>query len=149
MKRLLLTCAALIIFTATAFAYKVGDIIMVGGEMGVVFAVTTDGQHGKAMSISQTTCSWERAKTWCAQYGRGWRLPKIDELKVISNKKATLNSVLSANGYEKLVDDQLGHYWSSEECELGRARHVRVYDGSTGTEPKYNDSFLVRAVSAF
>ena len=87
MKRLLLTCAALIIFTATAFAYKVGDIIMVGGEMGVVFAVTTDGQHGKAMSISQTTCSWERAKTWCAQYGRGWRLPKIDELKIIHNKK--------------------------------------------------------------
>ena len=47
MKRLLLTCAALIMFTATAFAYKVGDIIMVGGEMGVVFVVTTDGQHGK------------------------------------------------------------------------------------------------------
>ena len=148
MKRLLLTCAALIIFTATAFAYKVGDIIMVGGEMGVVFAVTTDGQHGKAMSISQTTCSWERAKTWCAQYGRGWRLPKIDELKIIHNKKATLNSVLSANGYEKLVDDQWDHYWSSEERDLGRAWIVNMSEGDTHGSTKDYDHY-VRAVSAF
>ncbi len=137
MKRLLLTCAALIIFTATAFAYKVGDIIMVGGEMGVVFVVTTDGQHGKAMSVSQTKCRWEQAKTWCGQYGRGWRLPKIDELKVISNKKVTLNSALTANGYEVLS----GYYWSSEE-------EWRIFIGDGNANYNY-DSTYVRAVSAF
>ena len=137
MKRLLLTCAALIIFTATAFAYKVGDIIMVGGEMGVVFVVTTDGQHGKAMSVSQTRCNWEQAKTWCAQYGRGWRLPKIDELKVISNKKVALNSALTANGYEVLS----GYYWSSEE-------EWRVFIGDGNSNYNY-DTTYVRAVSAF
>lgn len=132
-----MTCAALIIFTATAFAYKVGDIIMVGGEMGVVFVVTTDGQHGKAMSVSQTRCNWEQAKTWCAQYGRGWRLPKIDELKVISNKKVALNSALTANGYEVLS----GYYWSSEE-------EWRVFIGDGNSNYNY-DTTYVRAVSAF
>ena len=146
MKRLLLTCAALIMFTATAFAYKVGDIIMVGGEMGVVFAVTTDGQHGKVMSVSQNNkCTWEQAKAWCAQYGRGWRLPKIDELKVIYNKKVALNSALSANGYEKLVDDW---YWSSEEYNSDIAWLVYMYDGNTFDGSKYSFS-SVRAVSAF
>ena len=137
MKRILLTCAALIIFTATAFAYKVGDIIMVGGEMGVVFVVTTDGQHGKAMSVSQTKCNWVQAKTWCTQYGRGWRLPKIDELKVISNKKVALNSALTANGYEVLS----GYYWSSEE-------EWRVFIGDGNDNYNY-DTTYVRAVSAF
>lgn len=145
MKRLLLTCAALIIFTATAFAYKVGDIIMVGGEMGVVFAVTTDGQHGKVMSVSQTKCSWEQAKAWCAQYGRGWRLPKIDELKVIYNKKEALNSALSANGYEVVS----GGYWSSEEYGSDYAWGVGMRIGSPDHVDKNSYTFSVRAVSAF
>ena len=144
MKRLLLTCAALIMFTATAFAYKVGDIIMVGGEMGVVFVVTTDGQHGKAMSVSQTECNWEQAKAWCAQYGRGWRLPKIDELKVIYNKNEALNSTLSANGY-KVLDTW---YWSSEEYNSDCAWSVNLYGGGTLDIGKGYRTF-VRAVSAF
>ena len=146
MKRLLLTCAALIIFTATAFAYKVGDIIMVGGEMGVVFAVTTDGQHGKVMSVSRTEGSWEQAKTWCAQYGRGWRLPKIEELKMIYSKKEALNSALSANGYEVLGDK---NYWSSEEYSSDWAWYIYMYGGNTGYFDKNTYDFFVRAVSAF
>ena len=144
MKRLLLTCAALIIFTATAFAYKVGDIIMVGGEMGVVFAVTTDGQHGKAMSVLQTECNWEQAKTWCAQYGRGWRLPKKDELKVIYNRKVALNTALIANGY-KVLDTW---HWSSEEDSSNCAWGVRMDDGDALSYRKNLDRY-VRAVSAF
>lgn len=144
MKRILLTCAALIIFTATAFAYKVGDIIMVGGEMGVVFAVTTDGQHGKAMSVSQTECNWEQAKAWCTQYGRGWRLPKKDELKIIYSKNETLNSALTANGY-KVLDTW---YWSSEEYDSNHAWYVYMFDGETTFGYK-SLNFFVRAVSAF
>jgi hypothetical protein len=146
MKRILLTCAALIIFTATAFAYRVGDIIMVGGEMGVVFVVTTDGQHGKVMSVSRTRCNWEQAKAWCAQYGRGWRLPKKDELKIIYNKKVALNSALTANGYEKIVDDC---YWSSEEYNSDIAWYVVMLDGYTLNDLKSSYYNSVRAVSAF
>ena len=126
--------------------YSVGDIIMVGGELGVVFAVTSDGEHGKVMSVSQTECSWNKAKTWCARYGSSWRLPSVSELKVISKKCDVLNSALTANGYE-ILD---GYIWSSDEDGSDSAWCVYMYDGDTSRCPKDWDRCLyVRAVSAF
>lgn len=145
MKRLLLVVIAIFAFTATAFAYKVGDIIVVNGELGIVITVTSDGQHGKAMSVSQTRGAWGQAKTWCAQYGRGWRLPKKDELKIIYSKKEALNSALTANGYEVL-----GTWcWSSEEYYSNCAWLVTMTNGDTNFDFKRNFNHYVRAVSAF
>lgn len=144
MKRFLLTCVALLAFTTTAFAYKVGDIIMVGGEMGIVYAVTSDGQHGKVVSVTRGQCSWEAAKQWCAQYGRGWRLPSKDELVVISRKRDVLNPILEANGYTALS----GWHWSSTESNEFCAWYVNMYSGNTYGSSK-NDYIYVRAVSAF
>ena len=144
MKRFLLTCVALLAFTTTAFAYKVGDIIMVGGEMGIVYTVTSDGQHGKAVSVTEGRCIWEAAKQWCAQYGRGWRLPSKDELVVISRKRDVLNPILNANGYPALS----GWYWSSTEYDPDYAWDVYMRDGGTYYSTK-NYSLYVRAVSTF
>jgi len=144
MKRFLLTCIALLAFTTTAFAYKVGDIIMVGGEMGIVYTVTSDGQHGKVMSVMQGEGTWEVAKHWCAQYGSGWRLPSKDELLVIYRKKDVLNPILKANGYNALS----GWCWSSTEVNSYRAWDVDLYDGYTFNYRK-SFSHYVRAVSAF
>lgn len=145
MQRFLLTCVALLAFTTTAFAYKVGDIIMVGGEMGIVYAVTSDGQHGKVVSVTQGQCSWEAAKQWCVQYGRGWRLPSKDELVVISRKRDVLNPILEANGYTDLYG---GWHWSSTESNEFFAWYVSMRNGSTYDTSK-NDYLYVRAVSAF
>ena len=124
--------------------YSVGDIIMVGGELGVVFAVTSDGEHGKVMSVSQTECSWYKAKTWCARYGSSWRLPSVSELRIISKKCDVLNSALTANGYEIL-----GRYiWSSDEDGSDSAWYVDMSYGCTGSDDKSDDGY-VRAVSAF
>ena len=145
MKRFLLTCVALLAFTTTAFAYKVGDIIMVGGEMGIVYTVTSDGQHGKVMSVTRGgACSWEAAKQWCAQYGRGWRLPSKDELLVIYRKRDVLNPILNANGYTTLC----ARCWSSTEYDSDRAWSVYMDDGYTNNYDKNTRSY-VRAVSAF
>ena len=82
-KIFILICTLFIAANVSAQTRKVGDIIMVNGELGVVFAVTTDGQHGKAMSVSETECNWDKAKKWCADLGGGWRLPTKDELLII------------------------------------------------------------------
>jgi hypothetical protein len=149
MKRFLLTCVALLAFTTTAFAYKVGDIIMVGGEMGIVYAVTSDGQHGKVMSVTRGEGSWEAAKQWCAQYGRGWRMPSKDELLVIYRKSDVLNPILRANGYTKLDN----WCWSSTESNSDCAWRVHMSGGYTVDTNKSNRSkyfaYYVRAVSAF
>ena len=120
--------------------YSIGDIVVIGNEMGVVFDVTTDGQHGKAMSVSQTRCSWESARSWCRKFGSGWRLPSISELKIISNKRDVLDSTLVANGYKKVW----GCLWSSSYAE-----YVHVGNGHAGIDYYKDGHNYVRAVSAF
>lgn len=133
--------------TQTSKRYRVGDMVQIGGELGIVFAVTTDGQHGKAMSTSQTEESWYGANGWCAQLGRGWRLPSRDELRMIYNKQSELNAHLEANGYTRIAD---AWHWASESKDSDRAWIVRMGNGYTGTGSleKYLYGY-VRAVSAF
>ena len=81
-----------------AQSHKVGDIVVIGNEVGVVFFVTPDGQHGKVMSTSENQSAAANAIIWCGQLGAGWRLPSLRDLQTIRNEMAHLNSVLSANG---------------------------------------------------
>lgn len=124
---------------------RVGDIIMVDGEMGVVFAATSDGKHGKVMSTSQTRCDWYEARSWCADYGYGWRLPSKAELKVISNNRSLLNSALDDGGYVVLCDDW---HWAAEEKDENGAWLVRMRYGDFCGGGRYFD-YYVRAVSTF
>ena len=124
---------------------RVGDIVMVDGEFGVVFAVTTDGQHGKAMSVSQTECSWGNAKHWCANFGQGWRLPTEDELRVIYGNKTIINSALRTNGYTTLTNS---FHWSSEFAGGHYACGFDMDCGLSIVNIRFNE-LCVRAVSAF
>ena len=124
---------------------RVGDIIMVEGEMGVVFAVTSDGKHGKVVSISQTIGDWNEARSWCADYGDGWRLPLEDELQVICRNKSLLNSALDDGGYTVLGDK---YYWAAEEKDENGAWGVSMSGGRTYSYNKNRDVY-VRAVSVF
>ena len=124
---------------------RVGDIVMVNDEFGVVFAVTTDGKHGKAVSISETKCDWSSARSWCAKLGHGWRLPTKEELWVIYRKKSAVDPALSDNGYEALSNDW---YWSSNSYDERSAWYVYMGNGNTSRNYKYGN-FYVRAVSVF
>ena len=127
---------------------RVGDIIMVDGEMGIVFAVTSDGKHGKVMSTSQTECDWYEAHSWCADCGYGWRLPSKDELRVISNNRSLLNSALDDGGYTELGNDH-DWYWAAKEEDERCAWLVRVYYGDIITHGNKLGNYFVRAVSDF
>lgn len=143
-KIFVLICALFVVANISAQTRKVGDIIMVNGEFGVVFAVTTDGQHGKAVSVSQTGCSWDIAKIWCANLGPAWRLPTTDELRIINRNKTVIDSALEANGYKILGD----WYWSSESYDEFCAWSVTMNDGYNYLNFKYY-YYYVRAVAAF
>ena len=125
--------------------HKVGDIVVIGNEVGVVFFVTPDGQHGKVMSTSGIKSTWEDACVWCSQLGIGWRLPSQSDLGAIHGKKDQLNSVLSANGYEVIHDE---YYWSADTSIDSGAWLVGMFDGYTYNRRKDFD-YYVRAVSAF
>ena len=124
---------------------RVGDVIMVNGELGVVFDVTANGRHGKVMSVSETKCNWNDAKDWCVSFGPAWRLPTKDELKEIYRNKDAINSVLSANDYTTLMDTL---YWSSGIISESFVWYVSMRDGYTYNGCKSFNGY-VRAVSAF
>jgi hypothetical protein len=146
MKRLLILLGALLALSSTSFAQRrqVGDIIMINGELGVVYAVTSDGLHGKVMSVAEIDCDWTSAKKWCSQLGGGWKLPLRSDLPTICNKRDKINQVLKANGYTEVQEI----YWTSEEYDKDSAWVVNVYFGGTGSHVKYDRDY-VRAVSAF
>lgn len=148
-KIFILICTLFIAVNVSAQTRKVGDIIMINGEFGVVFAVTTDGRHGKALSVSETKCNWDNAKTWCANLGPAWKLPTIDELRVIYRNKAVINSALLTNGYTTFLSYL---YWSSESHneEVLCAWTFDMVDVYTMPNTNLEDwDVYVRAVSAF
>lgn len=92
------------------------------------------------MAVVQRIPNWREkypAFAWCADLGKGWYLPAIDELKAIYVIRNILN--------------ESDEYWSSTEHK-GRdeyyAWHVNMYYGFATSIPKFNHNY-VRAVSAF
>jgi hypothetical protein len=147
MKRFLLVVIALFAINTMvqAQSHKVGDIVVIGNEVGVVFFVTPDGQHGKVMSTSEIKSTWNDACVWCSQLGIGWRLPSQSDFGAILGKKYQLNSVLLANGYEAIRNE---YYWSADAFSDIHALGVNVGDGNTSNFYK-SSYYCVRAVSAF
>ena len=130
---------------STYKTYKVGDYYDVGGKQGVVFAVTSDGRHGKIVSLTDLGCmNWDAAMTKCRSLGAGWHLSTKDELLAIYKIKFVINATLSAVGDR--IDTRL--YWSSTICDSSRAWRVYMSNGDTYGSAKIYD-YYVRAVSAF
>ncbi len=126
--------------------YKVGDYYDANGKQGVVFAINSDGKHGKIVGLNDLgKMNWNSAVSACRNLGNGWRLPSKGELLAIYNVKGTLNSTLAA------VGDELPSvfHWSSTEYNSDCAWSVSMGYGYTGNGSKSGNFFYVRAVSAF
>lgn len=129
---------------------SIGDLITVNLGRGVVFY--TSGTSFKIVSDSETFSYWDDAKTWCSNYGSGWYLPSLDELKVIYNQISTINSTLLANQFTILAGDiHNDGYWSSTEYgTLGtHAYLLYLSNGAQGKDYKSRIMFYARAVLAF
>ena len=148
MKRLFVFVLILLVMASCSHkANKVGDILAVNGELGVVFVVTPDGQHGKVMSVTEINCNWHDAKSWSLNLGNGWKLPTKDELLMICKNKDAINLSLQTIGYNLLGVES---YWSSDVCE-NHEPGAWIVGMRNGNTYRYNKSDIsgVRAVSAF
>lgn len=133
--------------TATSHSktWKVGDFYDVNGKQGVVFVVSSDGQHGRIVSLEQTKCNWYNAKTWCSELGCGWRLPNRQELQMLYKVKTTVNEVLFFADKEQLTANL---HWTNEEFNSDCAWLVNMINGDACNFYKRANPY-VRAVSAF
>ena len=139
---------------------RIGDIVFVNGAQGVVFSVTPDGQHGKVVSVLETSGSWDYAKNWCVQYGNGWRLPSKSELYAIRKNNTDISDAILFKCKGRRDEFHYDYHWSSEEepcvTYTGRvvydhAWRVSTYSLDAGKDNSYykdNHSY-VRAVCEF
>ena len=132
--------------------YKVGDLYNEDGKLGVVVETWDSGRSGKIVSLaifSRTTQS--EAESYCKSLGEGWRLPAVDELRLLSYDKAQYNAIESC--FERYGSQFGGRYWSSVKSDkMVLEKHPTAYvvdsDGAYTQQPIcYN--YSVRAIAEF
>lgn len=122
----------------TPKTYKVGDIITVNGKKGVVFVVSSDGQHGRVVSLDSFCGTWYDAKEWGKSYGQGWRLPSVDEMGRLAHVMHKVNDAIFFADGQTI---KYGPYCCSDaplDLRDGEQRY-----------PLKGDRYYVRTVSAF
>lgn len=126
--------------------YEIGDIITVNGKKGVVFVVSADGKHGRAVSLDGIEGTWEESAEWANSYCQGWRMPNEDELKLLYNVLEEVNEAIFFADGQKIEDS---YHWTSELPDSDDyCWCVSMFNGNTLDYKKLSDKY-VRAVSAF
>ena len=118
--------------------YQIGQHVSVDGVTGIVYKTDSPA----IVSTDETSCYWLDGKTWCTNKGSAWSMPSLDELKLIYNNKATLNSTLSSIGATQFSSN---YYWSSPEYDSYNAYSLNFSSGRSDWYGKYL-SYRVRAV---
>ena len=161
--------------TKFAQTYKVGDLYPDQlNPIGVVWKVDSSGLHGTIVSLDQGYMKWDANGAfsnsascrssedgsynslpsgqpygiWVYNHGSGWYGPARRELSNLCNVLSTVNSTLTANGYDILK----GFYWSSTQYLSDTAYFVCVAESSyMGYSPgwySYNTKDQMRSVCA-
>lgn len=131
----------------TPKTYKVGDIITVNGKKGVVFVVSSDGQHGRVVSLDNFYGTWYDAKEWGKSYGQGWRLPNVEECKLLHEVIDDVNeAIFFADGQKILYIRHWISFDFGESDDL--AGFYNIGTGGAGWDSK-DANYYARAVAAF
>lgn len=113
----------------TSTTYSVGDIININNYLGVVFVVSPDGKHGRAVYIDGgPKGTWDYAVAWAQGCAPGWRLPNRDELQRLCKVLSIVNETIFFADGQKIEDTV---YWTSEEYDESEAWLVSLEDGFT------------------
>ena len=160
--------------TADTKTYNIGDLVTVNGVQGIVFQTSpvvkivsvkegytkwgeytittnaTDKDNGQAnMAKIKSISGWETkypAFKWCADYGNGWYLPALNELKAIYAQRDKIDKTLSANNMGKLGSKYNWLLSSSEGSLYGAYSFTFSIGGGGYVDKRYN--YAVRAVLA-
>ena len=131
--------------------YKVGDLYNEDGKLGVVVETWDSGRSGKIVSLATLRTTESEAESYCKSLGEGWRLPTVDELRLLSYDKAQYKAIESC--FERYGSQFGGCYWSSVKSgkmvlEKYPTAYVVDSDGAYTQQPIcYN--YPVRAIAEF
>jgi hypothetical protein len=116
---------------------------------GVIYVDKTYYSKGMVVSMYESRAAWGTVNSWCSNYGSGWYLPSLDELKVVYKNKSSINQTLSALGKTILGGD----YWSSTLYYVESNRYYYYYlltfDNGASSNSSTNNYHEGRAVNTF
>lgn len=124
---------------------RIGDLVVQDGTQGVVFYVSDS--KVKIVSVAQVSeKNWRAVYDWFAgeytgwHLPLGWKLPSLDELKLIYNNKSAIDSTLYANGYTSFgtdcywaYSDNNRYYASIFDFGNGNWKYLEGYDAQWNT----------------
>lgn len=158
-------CVVTVIKPAKVWA--IGDYYEVDGVQGVVCWVSDDSQHGKIVSLDETTLLWSSGHfttgatseedgqlntskvkdafnfanhdsfKWCVDHGEGWYFPAISEVYHFLKAKATIDPILKEHG--GVIIRTVDWYWSSTEGESGEGTEALCGYIDGGKVSSYGD----------
>ena len=131
--------------------YKVGDLYNEDGKLGVVVETWDSGRSGKILSLAESRKTWSDAECYCKSLGDGWRLPIVEELRLLSLDKNHYNAIKKT--FERYCSDLNGSYWSSTKSGntiLNKypTSYIVWSDGVYSEKPTCN-YYSVRAITEF
>ena len=131
--------------------YKVGDLYNEDGKLGVVVETWDSGRSGKILSLTESRKTWSDAECYCKSLGDGWRLPTVEELRLLSLDKNHYNAIEKT--FERYGSDLNGSYWSSTKSGntiLNKypTAYIVKGDGEYSDKPVCNN-YYVRAIAEF
>ena len=118
--------------------YSVGDVYNDGVHRGVVFEVLEEGLSYKIVAIrdAEKKLLWSEANEWCKELGEGWRLPSVDEAKILYDALADVNATLvTTTGAAPIQNDW---YWTADKAENNE--FAWTFSMQTG-QPAYYDLY--------
>ena len=131
--------------------YKVGDLYNEDGMLGVVVETWDSGRSGKILSLAESRKTWSDAECYCKSLGDRWRLPSVEELRLLSLDKNHYNAIEKT--FERYGSDLNGSYWSSTKSGntiLNKypTAYIVKGDGEYSDKPVCNN-YYVRAIAEF
>lgn len=124
--------------------YRIGDLHK--NLKGIVFTIDNTGKHGKVLSLTETIQSWDNANRIYSN--KIWRLPSINELKMIYKNKNKLNQAIVRTGGMSLNTKYGSYYWSNEEWGPTTSWKISMYDQGKNYANR-DQTFYVRTVASF
>lgn len=138
-------------YTVTAVTASIGDIVYSDGTIstnlnsgkkpvGIVIK-TTDNQPTLILALNDsdtntaTYVTYSKAETACASYGitcgdgKTWRIPTLDELKIVSNSLSTFQTALTKAGGTEMEKSAM-YYWTTTKSGSNYQR-ILMNNGST------------------
>lgn len=129
---------------------RIGSVVRLDGEDGIVYQLSEDGKHGKAISISEANnIEWDSAKSWCTSLkGEGWHLPSQSELQEVVNSRDEINSMLLERE-ESTILEGLTWYWTSDSTGNNHAVCYGPYGFRSYFVGGVSGNYRVRAIRTF